>query len=80
MSVCFKFYNFIDLNVKYMIDDVVGFFIGEVIVELLDILRGIDWKIDVCVMFGGIEIKVIVIDKISGNMVMVYLDFLCNKF
>ena len=79
MSACFKFYNSTDPNAKYTTDDAVGPSIGEVTVESPDISRGTDRKIDVCVTFGGTEIKATAIDKTSGNTATVYLDFLCNK-
>lgn len=78
-SVCFKFYNSTDPNAKYTTDDAVGPSIGEVTVESPDISRGTDRKIDVCVTFGGTEIKATAIDKTSGNTNTVYLDFLCSK-
>lgn len=78
-SVSFKFYNSTDPNAKYTTDDAVGPSIGEVTIESPDISRGIDQKIDVCVKFGGTEIKATAIDKTSGNTNTVYLDFLCGK-
>lgn len=54
-----------NLNVKFIIDLGVGLFIGKVIVFFFDIFKGKDCKISVCLYFGGIEIKVIVIDVIS---------------
>lgn len=77
--VSFYFYNSTDPNAKYTTDDAVGPSIGKVTVESPDISKGTDRKIDVCVTFGGTEIKTTAIDKTSGNTATVYLDFLCSK-
>lgn len=78
-EVAFKFYNSSNPEVKYTTDPAVGPSIGKVIVQSPDVSRGTDRKIDVCVTFGGTEIKVTAIDKTSGKTATAYLDFLCDK-
>ena len=78
-SVCFDFYNSTNPNAKYTTDDAVGPSIGKVTVESPDISKGTDRKFDLCVTFGGTEIKATAIDRASGNTSTVYLDFLCNE-
>ena len=72
-------FNSSDPEVKYTTDAAVGPSIGKVIVQSPDISRGKDRGIDVCVTFGGTEIKVTAIDKTSGKTPTAYLDFLCEK-
>ena len=77
--VSFKFYNSSDPRAKYTTDSAVGPSMGTVIVESPDVSRGTDRKMDVCMAFGGTEIKVTAIDRTSGNTATAYLDFLCSK-
>lgn len=77
--VTFQFYNSANPGAKYTTDAAVGSSIGEVIVESPDVSKGTDRKIDVCMTFGGTEIKVTAIDRTSGNTATAYLDFLCSK-
>ena len=77
--VRFDFFTSTDPKVKYITDDAVGPSIGKVVVESPDISKGTDRKIDVCVYFGGTEIKVTAIDLTSRNTATVYLDFLCKN-
>lgn len=78
-SCQFNFYNSTNPAAKYTTDAAVGPSIGKVVVESPDILKGTDRKIDVCVKFGGTEIKVTAIDKTSGNTATANLHFLCAK-
>ena len=78
-AVAFKFYNSSNPEAKYTTDPAAGPCIGKVIVQSPDVSRGTDRKIDVCVTFGGTEIKVTAIDKTSGKTATAYLDFLCDK-
>ena len=78
-EVLFEFFNSNNPEAKYTTDPAVGRSIGKVIVQSPDISRGTDRDIDVCVTFGGTEIKVTAIDKTSGKTATAYLDFLCEK-
>lgn len=77
--VSFRFYNSTDPNARYTTDDAVGPSIGKVTVESPDISKGTNREIEVCVTFGGTEIKATAIDETSGNTATAYLDFLCSK-
>ena len=79
ISVKFKFFTSSDPEAKYITDAAVGPSIGEVVVKSPDISKGNKRKIDVCVYFGGTEIKVTAIDKTSHNTNTVYLNFLCKN-
>lgn len=78
-AVDFKFYNSSNPEAKYTTDPAVGPSIGRVTVQSPDVSKGTDRNIDVCVTFGGTEIKVTAIDKTSGKTATAYLDFLCEK-
>ena len=75
----FEFFTSTDPKTKYITDDAVGPSIGKVVVESPDISKGNDRSIDVCVYFGGTEIKVTAIDLTSRNTATAYLDFLCKR-
>ena len=77
-SVAFNFFTSTYPGAKYITDASVGPSIGNVIVESPNVSLGTDRKLDVCVYFGGTEIKVTAIDKTSGNTATAYLDFLCK--
>lgn len=78
-SVRFNFYHSTNPEAKYTTDAAVGAAIGNVVVESPDISKGTDRQIDICVTFGGTEIKVTAIDRTSGNTATAYLDFLFDK-
>ena len=78
-SVEFTFFTSNDPKAKYITDDAVGPSIGKVVVESPDISKGTNRSIDVCVYFGGTEIKVTAIDLTSRNTATAYLDFLCKR-
>ena len=75
-SVAFRFFTSTNPGAKYTTDPSVGPSIGNVLVESPDVSQGTNRKLDVCVYFGGTEIKVTAIDKTSGNAATAYLDFL----
>lgn len=77
--VTFQFYNSSDPRAKYTTDSAVGRSMGKVILESPDVSKGTDRKMDVCMAFGGTEIKATAIDRTSGNSATAYLDFLCSK-
>lgn len=77
-SVEFDFFTSTDPNAKYITDNLVGSSIGKVVVKSPDISKESERSLDVCVYFGGTEIKVTAIDLTSRNTGTVYLDFLCN--
>lgn len=77
-SVAFNFFTSTDPNAKYITDNAVGSSIGKAVVKSPDISKGTDRSLDVCVYFGGTEIKVTAIDLTSRNTGTVYLDFLCK--
>ncbi len=78
-SVLFRFFTSTDPNVKYTTDASVGLSIGQVVVESPDTSKGRNRDIELCVFFGGTEIKATAIDKTSGNAATVYLDFLSKS-
>lgn len=78
-KAAFRFYNSSNPEAKYITDPAVGPSVGKAIVQSPDVSRGTDRNIDVCVTFGGTEIKVTAIDKTSANTATAYLDFLCEK-
>lgn len=53
--------------------------IGKVDVDSPDTSKGRERNIELCIFFGGTEIKVTGIDKTSGNAATVYLDFLTKS-
>ncbi len=78
-SVSFQFYTSTDPNVKYTTDASVGPSIGKVVVDSPDTSKGKNRDIELCVFFGGTEIKATAVDKSSGNAATVYLDFLSKS-
>lgn len=78
-SCQFNFYHSTNPEAKYTTDAAVGPSMGRVVVMSPDIVKGTNRQIDVCVTFGGTEIKVTAIDKTSGNTATAYLDFLFDK-
>ena len=77
-SVRFNFYTSSDPEAKYTTDAAVGPPIGTVVVKSPDISKGTNRNIDLCVYFGGTEIKATAIDLTSGHTATAYLDFLCK--
>jgi len=77
--VSFSFFTSTDPNVKYTTDSSVGPSIGEMVVDSPDTSKGKNREIDLCVLFGGTEIKATAIDKTSGNAATMYLDFLTKS-
>ena len=77
-SVSFRFYTSSSAAAKYITDAAVGPSIGQVVVKSPEIWKGTDRQLDVCVHFGGTEIKVTAVDMTSGNTATAYLDFLCK--
>jgi len=78
-AVAFEFYNSSNPEAKYTTDPAVSPSIGKVTVQSPDVSKGRDRNIDVCLTFGGTEIKVTAIDKTSRKTATAYLDFLCEK-
>jgi len=78
-QICFPFFTSTDPNVKYTTDSSVGPSIGEVTVDSPDTSKGKNREVELCVFFGGTEIKATAIDKTSGNAATVYLDFLTKS-
>lgn len=78
-TVGFQFYNSANPEAKYTTDAAVGPSIGKVVVQSPDVSKGTDRNIDVCMTFGGTEIKVTAIDRTSGSTATAHLDFLCSK-
>ncbi|XP_068688676.1 heat shock 70 kDa protein 12A-like [Montipora foliosa] len=77
--VSFRFYTSTDPNVRYTTDSSVGPSIGEVEVDSPDTSKGKERHIELCIFFGGTEIKATAIDKTSGKAATVYLDFLSKS-
>lgn len=78
-AICLAFFTSTDPNAKYTTDPTVGPSIGKVVVKSPDTSQGKNRKIEVCIFFGGTEIKVTAIDKTSGNTATAYLDFLGKR-
>ncbi|XP_068733293.1 heat shock 70 kDa protein 12A-like [Montipora capricornis] len=78
-SATFVFFTSTDPNVRYITDSSVGPSIGKVDVDSPDTSKGKKRGIELCIFFGGTEIKVTGIDKTSGNAATVYLDFLTKS-
>ena len=78
-SAKFNFFTSSDPEAKYITDAAVGLPIGKVVVKSPDISKGTERNIDVCVFFGGTEIKVTAIDMTSHNTDTAYLNFLCKN-
>jgi len=77
--VSFNFFTSTDPNVKYTTDSSVGPPIGKVTVDSPDTSKGKNREIELCIFFGGTEIKVTAIDLTSSNATTVYLDFLTKS-
>ena len=73
------FYTSTDPNVKYTTDSTVGPSIGKVTVDSPDTSKGTDREIELSIFFGGTEIKASALDKTSGNVATVKLDFLSKS-
>lgn len=78
-SVEFDFYTSTDPDVKYTTDSSVGSSIGKMTVDSPDTSKGTDREIELSIFFGGTEIKASAIDKTSGNVATVKLDFLSKS-
>lgn len=74
-----EFYTSTDPNVKYTTDSTVGPSIGKMVVDSPDTSKGTSREIELCIFFGGTEIKATAIDKTSGNAATVKLDFLSKS-
>jgi len=74
----FNFHTSTDPKAKYTTDAAVGPLIGKVLVKSPDISKGTDRIFEVCLLFGGTEIKVTAIDRASGHTATANLDFLCK--
>lgn len=77
-GVSFRFFTSSSAAAKYITDAAVGSSIGQVVVKSPEIWKGSDRRLDICVHFGGTEIKVTAIDMTIGNTATAYLDFLCK--
>ena len=71
-----EFYAPRNRNAKFTTDPEFGRSIAKVIVPSPDISKGKDRDINVCLYFGGTEIKATVIDVASKNTGRASLDFL----
>ena len=78
-DVKFQFFTSTDPNVKYITDPTVGPSIGKVTVDSPDTSKGRNRDFELCLFFGGTEIKATAIDKTSRNVATVYLDFLSKS-
>jgi len=78
-SAAFTFYTSTNPDVKYIKDPTVGPSIGKVTVDSPDTSKGKDRDIELAMFFGGTEIKASAIDKTSGNVAAVELDFLSKS-
>ena len=78
-SVAATFFTSTDPNVQYTTDSSVGPSIGQVVVDSPDTSKGRNREIELCIFFGGTEIKATAINKTSGNAATVYLDFLTKS-
>lgn len=78
-TVNVTFYTSTDPDVKYITDSTVGPSIGEVTVDSPDTSKGSDREIELSLFFGGTEIKASALDKTSGNVATVKLDFLSKS-
>ena len=79
VKISVPFFTSTDPNVKYTTDPTVGPSIGEMIAYSPDTSKGRDREIEVIVYFGETEIKATAVDKTSGNVASVYLDFLSKS-
>jgi len=77
--ISFRFFTSTDPNIKYTTDSSVGPSIGKMVVDSPDTSKGKNREIELCVFFGGTEIKATAVDKTSGNAATVYLDFLTKS-
>ena len=77
--VKFEFFTSSDPETKYITDAAVGPSIGELVVKSPVISKGTERNIDVCVYFGGTEIKVTAVDMTSNNTATAYLNFFCKN-
>ena len=75
----FEFYTSTNPNVKYTTDSTVGPSIGKMEVDSPDTSKGKDREIELSIFFGETEIKATAIDKTSGNVANVKLDFLSKS-
>ena len=78
-SAGFTFYTSSDPDVKYTTDPTVGPSIGKMTVDSPDTSKGTNREIELSTFFGGTEIKASAIDKTSGNVAAVKLDFLSKS-
>ena len=75
----FTFFTSTDPNVKYTTDSSVGPSIGTLVVDSPDTSKGTNRNIELCLFFGGTEIKATAVDETSGSTATVYLDFLTKS-
>ena len=78
-AVRFPFYTSTDPNVKYTTDSSVGPSMGALVVDSPDTSKGRNRNIELCIFYGGTEIKVTGVDETSGSAATVYLDFLTKS-
>lgn len=78
-SVEFTFYTATNPDAKYITDPTVGPSIGKMTVDSPDTSEGKNRQIELSIFFGGTEIKASAIDKTSGNVATVKLDFLSKS-
>lgn len=78
-SVSFIFYTSTNPDAKYTTDPSVGPSIGKMTVDSPDTSKGKNRQIELSIFFGGTEIKASAIDKTSGNVAAVKLDFLSKS-
>lgn len=74
--IIFFVYNLEKVNLIYMIDEGC-MFVGNFIIEMLDILKGLNWGVCVYMIFSGIEVVVIVVDRDDfEKIVIIMVNFL----
>ena len=75
----FQFFTSTDPDVKYTTDSSVGPSIGKLVVDSPDTSKGKNRNIELCIFFGGTEIKATAVDETSGSAATVYLEFLTKS-
>ena len=77
--VTVPFFTSTDPNVKYITDSSVGPSTGRLVVDSPDTSKGTNRNVELCILFGGTEIKATGVDETSGSASTVYLDFLTKS-
>lgn len=71
----FNVYILNNKELMYIIDEGC-IFLGKFIFDMFDILKGMNWGVNVYMIFSGIEIIVIVVDKNNfKKVILIIVDF-----